>query len=198
MHGFQWPRQVLRNHERKSKQYIACTNKMLCLEIRKEMILVAICLKNAWPEIEASSLLPYRPWSEMSNMCCDQYSWMNTYCYVLQLGIVGGRLLPLLWIYKSAKIICTKAACMQVPDVMHVPWRTKYGHKDSCHHNKFYKTWIISDSVIWHTHSIYEYDHVPAIIVLTSCKAHSKKYLVKMIASARLLQFQGSLNRWVV
>ena len=56
--------------------------------------------------------------------------------------------------------------CMQVPDVMHVPWRTKYGHKDSCHHNKFYKTWIISGSVIWHTHNNYEYDHVPTMFLL--------------------------------
>ena len=111
-------------------------------------------------------------------------SWINTYCYVLQLGIVGGRLLPHLWIYNSAKIICTKDACMQVPDVMHVPWRTKYGHKDSCHHNKFYKTWIISGSVIWHTYNNYEYDHVPAIIVLASCKAdviHVTHLLVALV-----------------
>ena len=80
---------------------------------------------------------------------------------------------------------------MQVPDVMHVPWRTKYGHKDSClHHNKFYKTWIISGTVIWHPHSIYEYDHVHAIIVLTSCKAdaiHVTHMLVALVTKLMTL-----------
>ena len=75
----------------------------------------------------------------MSNMCCDQ-KFMNKYlllCFVV--GDSGRKAFTTTVDLQFCQNNMHKG-CMQVPDVMHVPWRTKYGHKDSCHHNKFYKT----------------------------------------------------------